>query len=199
CEKQQADLVFLLDQSSSINQDDYTIMKKFTTDLVNSFKVSEELVRVGLAQFSSDDVNHEFDLNQFNSQEAVNKHILSMTQRGGSTYIGLALDSIRGYFEASRGSRRSAGISQNLVLITDGKSQDDVEDAADHLRALGIEVFAIGIEDVHDLELLQITGTPERVFTVNNFGSLDEVKQKVFEAICKSKLHIHDKLLQPNI
>ncbi|XP_010770923.1 collagen alpha-6(VI) chain-like, partial [Notothenia coriiceps] len=187
CEKQQADLVFLLDQSGSINQEDYTIMKKFTTDLVNSFKVSEELVRVGLAQFSSE-FQDEFDLNKFYSQEAVNKHILSMTQRGGGTKIGLALDSIRGYFEASRGSRRSAGISQNLVLITDGESQDDVEDAADSLRALGIEVFAIGIGNVHDLELLQITGTPENLFTVNDFGSLDKIKQKVVETICKSEV-----------
>ncbi|XP_071324339.1 collagen alpha-6(VI) chain-like isoform X2 [Trachinotus anak] len=186
CEKQKADLVFLVDQSGSINPQDYTIMKKFTTDLVNSFKVSEDLVRVGLAQFSST-FQPEFYLNQFYSEQAVTKHIVDMQQLGGGTNIGLALDSIKDYFQAARGSRRSAGISQNLVLITDGESQDDVEDAADRLRALGIEVFAIGIGDVHDLELLQITGTPERLFTVQNFGSLEKIKQKVIDTICKSK------------
>ncbi len=186
CEKQKADLVFLIDQSGSINSEDYVIMKKFTTELVTSFKVSEDLVRVGLAQFASTFQN-EFYLNQFYNEQAVSKHILDMQQLGGGTNIGLALDSIRDYFEASRGSRRSAGISQNLVLITDGESQDDVEDAADRLRDLGIEVFAIGIGDVHDLELLQITGTPERLFTVQNFGSLEKIKQKVVDKICKSK------------
>ncbi|KAI9521245.1 hypothetical protein NQZ68_007559 [Dissostichus eleginoides] len=201
CEKQQADLVFLLDQSGSINQEDYTIMKKFTTDLVNSFKVSENLVRVGLAQFSSV-FQGEFHLNKFYSQEVVNKHILSMTQSGGGTNIGRALDSIRGYFEASRGSRRSAGISQNLVLITDGESHDDVEEAADHLRALGIEVFAIGIGNVHDLELLQITGAAERLFTVNNFGSLDKIKQRVSQTDGMTSVSLSlktDLLFQPNI
>ncbi|XP_039662109.1 collagen alpha-6(VI) chain [Perca fluviatilis] len=188
CEKQQADLVFLLDQSGSIDQQDYTTMKKFTTDLVNSFKVSEDLVRVGLAQFS-DTFQDEFYLNKFYSEEAVTKHILAMEQLGGGTLIGSALDSIRDYFEASRGGRRSDGISQNLVLITDGESQDDVEDAADRLRALGVEVFVIGIGDVHDLQLLQITGTPERLFTVRNFGSLENIKQKVVDTICKSKPH----------
>lgn len=186
CEKQQADLVFLVDQSGSIGTADYATMKKFTTELVNSFKVSEKFVRVGLAQFSSSFQN-EFYLNQYYSEQAVNKHILEMEQRGGGTMIGHALDSIRAYFEASQGSRRSAGISQNLVLITDGESQDDVEDAADRLRALGIEVFAIGIGDVHNLELLQITGTPERLFTVQNFGSLEKIRQKVVDTICKSK------------
>ena len=177
CEKQQADLVFLLDQSGSIDQQDYTTMKKFTTDLVNSFKVSEDLVRVGLAQFS-DTFQDEFYLNKFYSEEAVTKHILAMEQLGGGTLIGSALDSIRDYFEASRGGRRS-----------DGESQDDVEDAADRLRALGVEVFVIGIGDVHDLQLLQITGTPERLFTVRNFGSLENIKQKVVDTICKSKPH----------
>uniref|UniRef100_UPI0037E74C95 collagen alpha-6(VI) chain isoform X2 n=1 Tax=Semicossyphus pulcher TaxID=241346 RepID=UPI0037E74C95 len=186
CEKQKADLVFLVDQSGSIDPKDYAIMKKFTTELVNSFKVSEDLVRVGLAKFSSEFKN-EFYLNELYTEQAISKHILDMGQTGGGTNIGLALDSIRGHFEASRGSRRSSGISQNLVLITDGESQDDVEDAADRLRALGIEVFAIGIGDVHDLELLQITGTPERLFTVQNFGSLENIKQKVVNTICKSK------------
>ncbi|XP_068425550.1 collagen alpha-6(VI) chain-like [Clinocottus analis] len=186
CEKQKADLVFLIDQSGSISPNDYTTMKQFTTSVVNSFKVSEKLVRVGLAQFSTT-FQKEFYLNQFYSEQAVTKHILDMQQLGGGTNIGVALDSIREYFEASRGSRRSEGVSQNLVLITDGESQDDVEDAADRLRALGVEVFAIGIGNVHDLELLQITGTPDRLFTVQNFGSLEKIKQKVVDTICKSK------------
>ncbi|XP_071402741.1 collagen alpha-6(VI) chain-like [Centroberyx affinis] len=186
CEKQKADLVILIDQSGSISQGDYTIMKTFATELVNSFNISEEFVRVGVAQFSSSP-QKEFYLDQYYTEAEVNKHILDMIQLGGGTNIGRALDFIQEYFMASHGSRISAGISQNLVLITDGDSQDDVEDAADRLRAMGIEVFAIGIGDVHDLELLQITGTPERLFTVENFGSLANIKQKVIDTICKSK------------
>ncbi|XP_039886863.1 collagen alpha-6(VI) chain-like isoform X3 [Simochromis diagramma] len=186
CEKRSADLVFLVDQSGSINQADYAIMKNFTIDLINSFKVSEDLVRAGFAQFS-DIFQHEFYLNQFYTEKEMSDHILKMSQRGGGTNIGLALTSIKEYFQALRGSRKSEGISQNLVLITDGESQDDVEDPAIELRDLGIEVFAIGIGDVHILELLQITGTPEKLFTVQNFGSLENIKQKVVDTICKSK------------
>ncbi|XP_015805075.3 collagen alpha-6(VI) chain isoform X1 [Nothobranchius furzeri] len=190
CEKQQADLVFLIDQSGSIDTSDYTTMKNFTVEVVNSFKVSEDLVRVGVAQFSTN-FQHEFYLNQFYTEKEVSSHILSMNQVGGGTNIGLALDSIREYFEALHGSRRSAGISQNLILITDGESQDDVEDAALRLRALGIEMFAIGVGDVHDLELLQITGDPGRLFTVNNFGDLETIKQKVVDTICKSEVPLN--------
>ncbi|XP_056142177.1 collagen alpha-6(VI) chain [Lampris incognitus] len=186
CEKQEADLVMLIDQSGSIQSADYTIMKKFMTELVSSFNVSQDLVRVGVAQFSSTP-QKEFYLDEFSTEAEVNEHILAMTQLRGGTNIGQALDFIRRYFQASHGSRISAGVSQNLVLITDGDSQDKVEDAAISLAALGIEVFAVGIGNVHDLELLQITGTPERLFTVQNFGSLTNIKQKVVDTICKSK------------
>lgn len=162
-------------------------MKTFTAELINSFKVGEDFVRIGLAQFSSS-FQHEFYLNEFFTEQAVTKRVSDIKQLGGGTNIGLALRSIQNYFEAFRGSRRPAGISQNLVLITDGESQDEVEEAAAQLRALGVEVFAIGIGNVHHLELLQITGSPQRLFTVQNFGSLEKIKQKVVDTICKSKL-----------
>ncbi|KAM7421652.1 hypothetical protein PAMA_015686 [Pampus argenteus] len=186
CEKQKADLVFLIDQSGSIVKDDYTIMKSFTIDVVKKFSVSKDLVHVGLGQFS-DNFQKEFYLNDFYTETAVVNHISGLKQRGGGTKIGLALNSIKDYFRESNGSRKSSGISQNLVLITDGDSQDDVEDAADSLRALGVEVFAIGVGDYHRLELLQITGTPDKIFTVQNFKSLETIKDKLFKEICDSK------------
>lgn len=160
-------------------------MKNFTAELVNSFRVGEEFARIGLAQFS-DVFQDEFYLNTFYTEQDIGKHIGDLSQGGGGTKIGLALESILPYFEAVHGSRRSEKVSQNLVLITDGDSQDDVEDAGNRLRQLGVEVFAIGIGDVHDLELLQITGSPQRLFTVQNFGSLEKIKQKVVDTICKS-------------
>lgn len=115
-------------------------------------------------------------------------HITGMQQTGGGTNIGLALTALREYFTEARGSRGKQQISQNLVLITDGESQDDVGLPAETLRALGVEIFVIGIGNVQGLELLQITGgNNDRLFTVQNFGSLDKIKQKVVETICESK------------
>lgn len=161
-------------------------MKNFTIDLINSFNVSKDFVRVGLAQFAST-FQDEFYLDKFYTEEEMSYHIQDMLQTGGGTKIGLALDSIKTYFEASHGGRKSEGISQNLILITDGESEDDVEDEALYLRNLGIEMFAIGIGNVHTLELLQITGDPRRMFTVENFDSLETIKKKVVDTICKSK------------
>ncbi|XP_071325050.1 collagen alpha-6(VI) chain-like [Trachinotus anak] len=183
CEKDKADVVFLLDRSSSITPDNYTIMINFTAQLVNSLDVSEGFVHVGVAQFS-DDPKDEFYLNKYSKKEHVMAHIEKMKYAGGNTYLGKALDHMKRYFEVLHGSRLYAWIPQNLVLITDGDSHDDVEDAANDLRALGVEVFAIGVGDVHDLQLLQIAGNPERLFSVRNFNNLVKIKQKVIDAMC---------------
>lgn len=161
-------------------------MKNFTVDLVNSFNVAKDLVRVGLAKFSVD-FKHEFFLDGFSDRQAIVSHIQGLNQRKGGTKIGLALKSIRKYFAAAHGGRKAESISQNLVLITDGKSDDPVEEEAHILRSMGVEVFVIGIGDISMLELLQIAGTPKRMFTVQNFDDLEEIKLKVIKTICDSK------------
>ncbi|XP_078108114.1 collagen alpha-6(VI) chain-like [Sander vitreus] len=175
------DFVFLLDRSSSINQDEHDIMKNFTTTLVNSFEVGEKLVHIGLCQFS-DNPKDEFYLTEYYNKEDLNTHILNADYSGGNTYLGKALDHIKIYFEESQGSRDQ--VPKNLVVITDGDSHDDVEDAADILRDRNIKVFTIGVGDVHDMQLLQIAGTPERFFTVRNYDVLHSLKQRVVDVMC---------------
>ncbi|XP_063736075.1 collagen alpha-6(VI) chain-like [Eleginops maclovinus] len=179
CKK--ADLIFLLDQSSSINLDQHKIMKNFTANVVNSFDISEKWIHVGLAQFSNEPKD-EFNLNNYFKKEDLTKHIQGLNYTGGDTNIGRALDHIMEYFQEFRGSR--SGVPKTMVLISDGESHDEVEDAADRLRDMNITLLAIGVGDVHELQLLQITGTPERLFSVHNFNELANIKQGVVDVIC---------------
>ncbi|KAM9852029.1 collagen alpha-6(VI) chain-like [Aulostomus maculatus] len=183
CEKDQADVVFLLDYSSSIQQDDYTMMKNFTAEVVNSLDVGEDHVRVGLAQFS-DDPEHEFYLKTYKRKDDVIAHVRRLERRGVNTYLGKALNFMKQYFSPSQGCRSSAGIPRFLMLISDGGSHDDVEDAGAELREMGVTPLAVAVGNIHFLQLLQITGTPERVHTVQNFKKLPDFKQKVLDEIC---------------
>uniref|UniRef100_A0AAZ1XBY0 VWFA domain-containing protein n=1 Tax=Oreochromis aureus TaxID=47969 RepID=A0AAZ1XBY0_OREAU len=177
----QTDLVFLLDYSSSITEEQHKIMINFTASVVDNFNVSENFAHVGLAQFS-DNPQNEFYLNTYDNKAKMIGHIRNMPYNGGNTYLGKALIHIRDYFHESKGSRRD--VPKNLVLITDGNSHDDVEDAAEALRKMGITIFAIAVGDVFYLQLLQITGTPEKVFNVENFDSLANIKKKIIDEIC---------------
>lgn len=176
------DLVLLLDQSESIKANNYGLMKNFSVDVVNSFEVNEKFVHVGAARFS-DSLQPEFYLNKYSRRQEIIQHIRDMKKKGGFTYIGRALESIEEFFTPTRGSH--GGITKNLLMITDGESEDLVEQRADHLRKLGVDVFAVGVGDVHDLELLQISGTPERVFKVSNFKALPFIKKDLVDKMCK--------------
>ncbi|XP_057689800.1 collagen alpha-6(VI) chain isoform X1 [Corythoichthys intestinalis] len=191
CKKRIADLVFLVDESSSIGTREYDIMKNFTTQVVSSFNISADLVRVGAAQFD-DGFEDEFHLNRYVTEDAVNNHIMGMKQRQGNTHIGAALARIKAYFEEANGSRRSAGISQNLVLITDGESQDEVQPHPAVLRAMGVEIFVIRIGNFRETQLLDIAGNHSRYFTVDSFDSLKDIKQKVVDTICDSTAETKD-------
>ena len=58
--------------------------------------------------------------------------------------VGLALTYIlENSYKPESGSR--AGVPKIGILITDGKSQDDVQPPARSLREAGIELFAIGM------------------------------------------------------
>ena len=186
CEKVKADLVLLIDQSGSISPTDYSTMKNFTNDLVRSFPLIQDLVRVGVAQFSST-VRKEFYLNRYPTAPEVSGHILKMAQQRGGTQIGRALTFITQFFQKSTGSRAGEGVSQNLVLMTDGASEDAVEQAAEVLRRMGVEMFVLGVGDVQKLELMKITADTDRIFMVKDFGSLAKIKEKVVATICTSK------------
>ncbi|KAI4790340.1 hypothetical protein KUCAC02_034696 [Chaenocephalus aceratus] len=146
CKAKQADLIFLLDQSSSINAERSRHDEKLHGER------SEQLYHHSAIRLGTS-----FDLNSYFRKEDLIGHIQNLEYTGGNTFLGKALAHISKYFDDSR------VVPKNLVLISDGGSHDDVEDAADYLRLHNILVFAISVGDIHDLELLQITGTPERL------------------------------------
>ncbi|MEQ2300092.1 hypothetical protein AMECASPLE_021753 [Ameca splendens] len=179
---EQMDVVFLLDRSGSINTSNYQIMKNFTAEVVNSFKVAENLVHFGLAQFS-EDPKDEFYLNQHYNQKDIVDKILQLSYMGGGTKLGKALHFVKKYFSPLSGSR--SDVPQTLVVFSDGDSQDDVEDAGDDLRRSRIDVLAVAIGNVYDVQLLQITGDPRKIINVGNVEDLPGFKKKVVDAICK--------------
>jgi len=56
CSSPKADVVFVVDSSASIGIDNFRKVKTFIKGVVRSFNVSHKAVRVGLVQFSDDDV-----------------------------------------------------------------------------------------------------------------------------------------------
>ncbi|KAI4890693.1 hypothetical protein NFI96_033753 [Prochilodus magdalenae] len=188
CLKEAADLVFLIDASESIYLKDWIATKNFMLKVIENLRIREDLFRIGVAQFSTD-YTKVFYLNRYNNVADLNVAIQNIERQRGDTHIGLALEKVQEFFEASKGSRIQSGISQNLILITDGTSTDLIGDTPERLRDKKIEIFSIGVGgEVSQDQLIYIAGSPERTLIIDSYESLNLMTTalKVIDIICRS-------------
>lgn len=186
CEKETADLVILIDGSESISEINWKVVKGSAINIVKKLEIAPDRWRVSVAQFSDKVLNH-FYLDKYSDIQGVENAIDEITQRKQGTNTWEALKEIGDYFTPEHGSRIKEGVSQNLLLITDGKANDKEDPSTlANLRAKNIAVYAIGIgQDINHHELIKIAGSRERVF-YETFESLSlkTTAGKVLEAIC---------------
>ncbi|XP_039379147.1 collagen alpha-6(VI) chain-like isoform X2 [Mauremys reevesii] len=184
CGNQQADLVFLIDGSLRISAHNFSAMKTFMKEIVDSFIIAQDKVQVGVVQYSKDP-QKEIYLNEFHSDTAIKERIDSIVQLKTSTFTGKGLRFVKSFFETTKGGRKKQGVLQSLVVITDGQSNDVVDEAAIALRNDGIHIFAIGLGIPNSFELLRIAGDARRVYVLENFEVLKTIERKIVTEICE--------------
>ncbi|XP_049337395.1 collagen alpha-4(VI) chain isoform X2 [Astyanax mexicanus] len=186
CEKEVADLVILIDGSESVSALDWGTLKSSLINLVRKLEIAQDRWRVSVAQFG-DAAPDRFYLNKYINLAGVEQGIRALSQRRQSTNTWTALRFLQDYFEPEHGSRMNARVSQNLLLITDGRATDKEDlGVLASLRAKNVEIFAVGIgKNINRHALLKIAGSKERVF-LESFESLPlkTTTAKVLQAIC---------------
>nr|XP_012997177.1 collagen alpha-1(XII) chain isoform X1 [Cavia porcellus] len=178
------DLVFLVDGSWSVGRNNFKYILDFIAALVSAFDIGEEKTRVGVVQYSSD-TRTEFNLNQYYQRDELLAAIKKIPYKGGNTMTGDAIDYlVKNTFTESAGAR--VGFPKVAIIITDGKSQDEVEIPARELRDIGVEVFSLGIKAADAKELKQIASTPSlsHVFNVANFDGIVDIQNEIISQVC---------------
>ena len=79
---------------------------------------------------------------------------------------------------------QNQGRKQVLVLLTDGKSDDDYREAAASIRDAGVDIFAVGVGNSKKPELIEIAGSEDRVWKTRRFTAIDSFKQKMVKEMC---------------
>ncbi|XP_024154110.1 collagen alpha-1(XIV) chain isoform X3 [Oryzias melastigma] len=179
-----ADIVILVDGSWSIGRINFRLVRTFLENLVRAFSVDFDKTRIGLAQYSGDP-RIEWHLNTHSSKEAVIDAVKNLPYKGGNTLTGLALTFIlENSFKPESGSR--PGVPKIGILITDGKSQDDVIPPAQSLKDAGIELFAIGVKNADENELKAIASPPEEthVYNVADFSVMSDIVEGLTKGVC---------------
>ncbi|KAM6916619.1 uncharacterized protein col21a1 [Xenentodon cancila] len=186
CRTAPCDLVFILDGSWSVEDVNFELVKRWLVNITTSFNIGQKFTQVGVVQYSDDPVL-EIPLGKYYSNKDLIKAMESIEYMGGNTRTGTAIkfatDKLFGLSE-----RGPSGVSRIAVVLTDGKSQDEVLKAAEAARKKGVILFAIGVgSETEEAELRDIANRPfsTYVFSVEDYKAISRIIQVIRQKLCE--------------
>uniref|UniRef100_A0A8D2APN1 Matrilin-2 n=1 Tax=Sciurus vulgaris TaxID=55149 RepID=A0A8D2APN1_SCIVU len=189
CTEGPIDLVFVIDGSKSLGEENFEIVKQFVTGIIDSLAVSPKAARVGLLQYSTQ-VRTEFTLRNFNSAKDMKKAVAHMKYMGKGSMTGLALKHMfeRSFTQVEGARPLSTRVPRVAIVFTDGRAQDDVSEWASKAKANGITMYAVGVGKAIEEELQEIASEPtdKHLFYAEDFSTMGEISEKLKKGICEA-------------
>uniref|UniRef100_H2L986 Collagen, type XIV, alpha 1b n=1 Tax=Oryzias latipes TaxID=8090 RepID=H2L986_ORYLA len=179
-----ADIVLLVDGSWSIGRTNFRRVRDFLEALMTPFRIGPDHIQISLTQYSGDP-RTEWDLGTFSNKEQLLEGVRNFRYKGGNTFTGQALLHVmEKNLKTEAGARLDTPIF--LLLLTDGKSQDDAITAADRLKNAGVEIIAVGVKNADEAELRQMASEPVdlNVYNVNDFPLLSKLVSRLVHILC---------------
>lgn len=180
-----ADLLLLVESSSMISKADFVKIKTFIGALVDWSVIGTHALRMGVVQYGTQP-QLVFRLDTHYKKDELLEQIETMNHLGGGTETGKALRYVSQFFEGTMGGR--PGVPQILIVISEGKSQDEVADAADMLKQKGVIIYAIGIGSANSKEMSRIGGSiKNKYYFLKDFDGLRPLSETIVFDICNSE------------
>uniref|UniRef100_A0A8D1RFM6 Collagen alpha-1(XXI) chain n=1 Tax=Sus scrofa TaxID=9823 RepID=A0A8D1RFM6_PIG len=186
CRTAPTDLVFILDGSYSVGPENFEIVKKWLVNITKNFDIGPKFIQVGVVQYSDYPVL-EIPLGRHESGEKLLAAVGSIHYLGGNTRTGKAIQFALDYLFA----KSSRFLTKIAVVLTDGKSQDEVKDAAEAARDSKITLFAIGVgSETEDAELRAIANKPSStyVFHVEDYIAISKIREVMKQKLCEESV-----------
>ncbi|XP_057256503.1 matrilin-2 isoform X3 [Pezoporus wallicus] len=189
CTEGPLDLMFVIDGSKSLGEDNFEIVKQFVLGVLDTLEISPKAARVGLLQYSSE-VRTEFTLRQFSSAKDMKKAVSQMKYMGRGSMTGLALKHMfeRSFTETEGARPFSAHVPRISIVFTDGRAQDEVSEWAARAKQNGIIIYAVGIGQAIEEELLEIASEPpyKHLFYAEDFTAMEDISEELRAQICEA-------------
>ncbi|KPP77001.1 vitrin-like [Scleropages formosus] len=176
------DIAFVVDGSSSVGTGNFRIVLQFVANITRRFDISETETRVAAVQYTYEQ-QLEFDFEKHGSKAEVLAAIEGIRYWSGGTSTGAAVAfAANKLFGKSKPNKRKI-----MIVITDGRSYDDVRAPALAVHRAGVIVYSIGIAWAVHEELEDIASDPieEHSFFVGDFDELYKLAPKIFSRICR--------------
>ncbi|KAI4886170.1 hypothetical protein NFI96_033333 [Prochilodus magdalenae] len=189
CGRMKADIVFLVDESWSIGTNNFGKLKDFLFRVVTYFpSVGPRGTQIAVVHYS-DQPRIEFNLNTHKDRSSVLRALRAVRYGGGNTKTGRGISYVlRELFQESLGMRQN--VPHVLVLVTDGRAQDDVEPPSRIAHILGVSVLAIGVAnaDMEELRKIASPKTYKNIFFAADFGDFPSIEREFISSLCSEAL-----------
>ncbi|CAH1788337.1 unnamed protein product [Owenia fusiformis] len=185
------DVVFMLDDSRIVSNDDFDNMKEFVEMTASTLDVSRDNVRIGLLTFSND-ARVVFNLDRFTSKADTLNAILNVQRRSSpeNTNTPSAINAVlNDMLREDRGDRPNA--ADIVILITASSTNDQykggLENAISRVRENGLSFYVVSVGNQTDMaELNRIASDPDDtfLFTAPDFDSLTPLMSSIARGTC---------------
>uniref|UniRef100_A0AAZ3NUT9 Vitrin n=1 Tax=Oncorhynchus tshawytscha TaxID=74940 RepID=A0AAZ3NUT9_ONCTS len=176
------DIAFVIDGSSSVGTGNFRTVLQFVANITREFEISDTDTRVGAVQYTYEQ-RLEFAFGQHNNKADLLNAIKRINYWSGGTSTGAAITyAAEQLFSKSKPNKRKI-----MIVITDGRSYDDVRAPALAVHRQGVIAYSIGIAWAAQDELEYIATDPdkEHSYFVDEFDSLYKFVPKVVNNICQ--------------
>ncbi|XP_051832103.1 vitrin [Antechinus flavipes] len=176
-----ADVGFVIDGSSSVGTGNFRTLLQFVANLSKEFEISDTDTRIGAVQYTYEQ-RLEFGFDKYGTKPDLLNAIKRVNYWSGGTSTGAAINyALEHLFKKSKTNKRKL-----MVLITDGRSYDDVRVPAMAAHQNGVITYSIGIAWAaqDELEIIATHPTKDHSFFVDEFDDLYKVVPKIIQNIC---------------
>ena len=186
-----ADIVFVLDNSGSLQVSDWATVTEFCADVVQNLFVASDAVRVATVVYDAT-ASVAFNLQRYETKQDIIQALQNLPYREGPlTRTDVALNLVRTDVLTSTAGARD-DVNDICIVVTDGQSQfpNATRVAANRLHDAGIRTFTIAAGQTSaafHAELRHIASSPssDHVFEVNQFSSLEFIEDTLVMRTCR--------------
>ncbi|KAG7492888.1 hypothetical protein MATL_G00019300 [Megalops atlanticus] len=176
------DIGFVIDGSSSVGTGNFRTVLQFVANITREFEISDTDTRVGAVQYTYEQ-RLEFALGQHSNKAELLAAIQAVEYWSGGTSTGAAI----AYASDKLFSQSKPNKRKIMIVITDGRSYDDVSNPAMAIHRSGVIAYSVGIAWAVKEELEDIATDPdkEHSFFVEDFDHLHKFVPKIIHNICQ--------------
>ncbi|KAJ8365183.1 hypothetical protein SKAU_G00140140 [Synaphobranchus kaupii] len=182
CLGQAVDLVFALDASAGVGQENFALLRDFVRSISVQFDINRDVAQIALVVYGHRPMTT-FDLDTHDSGTAVLRAVGDAAYLGGASSTGSALLHVHSQvLTVHKGAR--PGVNKAVVVITDGAGAEDAAVPAQKIRDNGVPVLVIGIGDIQRDSLLRIAGSQDHMISVPSYEDLKYFEDVLVQMVC---------------